>query len=308
MDDFSILPCPAERRPDGLRALHAGLPTDQQLALVQTLNAVRDQSDAVFDGLIVAIDQGQVIAAVWAQLTPGKTAVMWLPDGNSSAAVPLLQAAAKFLDEREVTLAQFLSADEHPFSTDVLAAADFRELAKLAYLSVDPSTSPHERTDSELEFVARASDDPARLGQLLLRTYEESLDCPQLNGLRDADDVLEGYREQGEFSPERWFIVRSNKQDIGTLILTVHSDTGNWELVYMGLIPEQRGQGFGKQVLDFAVWKAGQGGAERLVLAVDQHNQPALDTYQRAGFVAWDHRTVYARLRPSNERLNASTT
>lgn len=301
MGNFSIFPCPAERRPDALRALHAGLPADQQLALVQTLNAARDQSDAIFDGLIVAVDEDQVIAAAWAQLTPGKTAVMWLPDRDSSAAVELLQAAANFLDEREVTLAQFLAANEDTHSADVLSAADFRKLAKLAYLSVDPRTLSRERTDSELEFVARASDDPARLGQLLLRTYEESLDCPQLNGLRHADDVLEGYREQGDFSPERWFFVRSNEQDIGTLILTVHSETGNWELVYMGLIPEQRGQGFGTQVLDFAIWQAGQGGAERLVLAVDQENQPALDTYQRAGFVAWDHRTVYARLRPRAE-------
>lgn len=301
MGQFSILPCPAERRPDVLRVLHAGLPADQQLALVQTLQAVREESEAVFDGLFFAAGQDQLLGATWAQLTPGKTAVMWLPDGNGIAALELIQAAGKFLDERQVTLAQFLAREHDLQSADLLAAGDFRELAKLAYLSVDPARLPTSEPESELEFASRASDQPDRFGALLLQTYESSLDCPQLNGLRAPEDVLAGYREQGDFSPERWYLVRYKGEDIGALILTVHADTGNWELVYMGLIPSQRGKGFGKDILDFAMWQAGQGSAERLVLAVDQQNQPALDTYERAGFVAWDHRTVYARLRPYAE-------
>jgi len=131
----------------------------------------------------------------------------------------------------------------------------------------------------------------------LLRTYEESQDCPQLNGVRNSIDVLEGYREQGVFAPERWFFVQREDHDVGALILTDHPEGGNWELVYMGLVPEARGNGLGRQILDFAMWQAGLGGAERLVLAVDEANQYAREMYERAGFVAWDYRTVYARLR-----------
>ena len=68
------------------------------------------------------------------------------------------------------------------------------------------------------------------------------------------------------------------------------------ELVYMGIVPAARGQGFGWQILQFALWQAELGKAERLVLAVDEDNEHALRTYRRAGLVVWDRRTVYARL------------
>ncbi len=296
--EFSICRCSLEQRADALRVLHSGLPHGQQLALVQALQGARDQTDAVFDGLLVALVADKVVAAAWAQLTPGRTAVVWLPDANSPAALALMRAMAEFLDEHEVTLAQFLAATDEPVSHELLEAGGIRELAKLAYLAADRDLFPTHRPTSQLAFSAHAGDEPERLGALLVRTYEGSLDCPQLNGIRNSADVLEGYRQQGKFAPERWFTVDHRGEDIGALIMTVHSDSGNWELVYMGLVPEHRGNGFGRKVLEFAMWQAGEGGAERLVLAVDQDNQPALENYERAGFVAWDRRTVYARLRP----------
>ncbi len=297
--NFSTCRCSPEQRTDALRVLHSGLPYGQQLALVQALQGTRDQGHAEFDGLLIALAADQVVAAAWAQLTPGRTAVVWLPDANSPAALALMRAMAEFLDACEVTLAQFLAADDEIVSLELLEAGGFHELAKLAYLAADQALFPRHCPTSQLEFSSHADDTPERLGELLVRTYEGSLDCPQLNGIRDSSDVLDGYRQQGTFDPERWFIVANQGEDIGTLILTVHSDSGNWELVYMGLVPEQRGNGFGREVLDYAMWKAGEGGAERLVLAVDQDNQPALENYERAGFVAWDRRTVYARLRPA---------
>jgi hypothetical protein len=41
---------------------------------------------------------------------------------------------------------------------------------------------------------------------------------------------------------------------------------------------------------------ARRGGAERLVLAVDAGNEPALRGYAAAGFVAWDRRGVFLKL------------
>jgi len=132
----------------------------------------------------------------------------------------------------------------------------------------------------------------------LLRTYVGSLDCPALNGVRASDDVLAGYREQGTLVSSCWYFIQQQDSDIGALILSKHVESESWELVYMGLVPEARGAGFGQQIIEFAMWQAGRGGAKRLVLAVDEANQPAIDMYQRAGFVGWNYRTVFARLRP----------
>ena len=295
---FTIARCPVAQRADALRILHAGLPIDQQSGLVHALQAAGDQNDVAFDGLLVAQTPDELVGVAWAQLTAGRTAVVWLPAASSPAAKGLMEALAAYLDENDVALAQFLLSAEDKVAPELLVAADIQPLAKLAYLTIDSRLFPTDFSNDQLAFHAHASAESARLGALLLRTYVGSHDCPQLDGVRSAVDVVEGYREQGTFAPERWFFVQREERDIGTLILTTYADTGNWELVYMGLVPEARGFGWGRQILEFAMWQARLGGAERLVLAVDESNHFALEMYQRAGFVAWDYRTVYARLRP----------
>jgi GNAT superfamily N-acetyltransferase len=108
-----------------------------------------------------------------------------------------------------------------------------------------------------------------------------------------------GYYAQGLFDPQRWFIVQRDHRDVGVLLLTAHATGDCWELVYMGIVPEARGAGLGREILRFALWEASQAGAQRLVLAVDQANRPASDMYRREGFQPWDFRTVYARIRPT---------
>jgi ribosomal protein S18 acetylase RimI-like enzyme len=132
---------------------------------------------------------------------------------------------------------------------------------------------------------------------VLEQTYLDTLDSPGMDGVRPMDEVLQGYRQQGRHRPENWYFVREQDADIGALLLTEHPDVGNWELVYMGLAPTARGRGCGMRIIRFALETAARHGAERLVLAVDASNTPALRVYQRAGLITWDRRIVYARLR-----------
>jgi len=293
----TIACCAAAQRADALRILHAGLSDDQKEGLLEALHAVRSQGEVAFEGLLVATADGAIIGAIWAQCSAGQTAVVWLPDVSNPAAAELMAALVIFLDQKKITLAQFLISPGSTIDPDLLAIADIHKLAKLAYLTVDCRRVAPEQPAGRLSFSAPAGENPGRLGDLLFRTYEGSHDCPQLNGLRSSSDVLEGYREQGNYLPQRWFFVQQQDCDVGTLILTEHPGSGNWELVYMGLVPEARGAGLGREILEYAMWQACMGGAERLVLAVDEANGYALEMYERAGFVAWDYRTVYARLR-----------
>jgi RimJ/RimL family protein N-acetyltransferase len=156
---------------------------------------------------------------------------------------------------------------------------------------------PEVRECEGLHFVARAGEEPQRLAALLEQTYVDTLDCPGLDGVRPMDEVLEGYRQQGQHRPQDWYIVQDEGVDIGALLLTEHPGVDNWELVYMGLVPAARGRGCGLRIIRFALDVAAQEGAQRLVLAVDAENIPALRAYERAGFIVWDQRIVYARLR-----------
>lgn len=292
---YTISTCPPELRPEALRVLHSALPSDQQASLVHVIHSANDAGEEAFRGLWVALAGDQVLAAAWIQFVAGRTAVVWLPQAGNPVVEDLLCEVAEALDREQVTLAQFLVSDELSVDDSLLEKADFQRLARLAYLAAEVGS--RSRPTSSLAFENNASEDPERLGKLLRQTYELSADCPRLNGVRNLDDTIAGYREQGEFDPKYWSFIQSQGVDVGTLLLTFHADTRNWELVYMGLVPAVRGQRLGRDVLDYAFWQVSQAGANQLVLAVDEANTYAMEMYLRAGFTAWDHRTVYARLR-----------
>ncbi len=127
-------------------------------------------------------------------------------------------------------------------------------------------------------------------------TYQQTRDCPQLNGVRDVEDVLAGYRAAGVFDAGRWLIVRHAGTDVGCLLLTDFPEHDNWELTYMGVAPSARGNGWGIEMVRYAQWRARLAGRSRLVLAVDAANDPAIRMYVAAGFQAWERRTVCVKV------------
>jgi ribosomal protein S18 acetylase RimI-like enzyme len=131
--------------------------------------------------------------------------------------------------------------------------------------------------------------------RLIEETYEQTLDCTALDGVRRVNHVVNGYQATGIFRPENWLIVRADEEDVGVLLLADHPQAGHWELMYMGLVPNVRGHRWGQLITRHAQWMASQAGVERIVLAVDAANEPALAMYRRTGFEMWDRRTVYVR-------------
>ena len=115
-----------------------------------------------------------------------------------------------------------------------------------------------------------------RLVRLVERTYQDTLDCPTLNGVRSIADVVEGYRSigrrcvglAGRSLPDK-------SQDVGCLLLAEHPAHSNLEVVYVGVTPEHRGHGFGVALTRDAQWIARERGLDRVVLAVDAANSPA---------------------------------
>lgn len=295
-DQLSIARCEPENRVAALRHLSDGMSEEQKNAFVLALDGVRGEKESVFDGLLVATSEDRLLSSVWVQLMPGKTAVVWPPNENSAASLALMLAAATFLDERNIDLAQILSNPDFPPNLELLSAGGFKQIANLTYLTAEKNFFPQNQPETTLEFVPHAADSPERFGHVILETYKGSLDCPILNGVRDPADIIAGYRTQGTHHPKCWFSIRNAEKDIGVLILASHAEGQNWELVYMGIVPEARGNGFGWQTLQFALWQAKLNHAARMILAVDEANEPALLNYRKAGFVLCDRRTVFARL------------
>jgi len=265
--------------------------------------------------LLVARRNAEPVGAVWAQIRAGRVAAIWPPgladSETSGTAVALVNAAVLKAAKSGVRLIHSLLAEDQLQEATWLIDCGFKEAADLQYLVCPRAKFPSDRPRSELIFepicepstTAMSQEKLARLARIIERTYEKSLDCPALQGVRYDEDVIAGYQGTGEFNPSRWFFVRhpQRESDIGCLLLTRHPREARAEIVYMGISPDARGNGWGLEIVRYAQWLScqtamGQAVDQELVLAVDAANRPAVDSYLRAGFEIRARRRVFLRV------------
>ena len=241
--------------------------------------------------------------AVLAECLPGRAAVVMAPQVATTGSSldretierALLLALEDALREQHVVLAQALTTSRVSPTTHAFLSAGYRIAGDLLYLTADltePRDIPAPGAPCALELVCHSPDDSARWIPLIDHTYVKTLDCPAVDGLRATSDVLAGYRDIGRPRDDWWFIARHEGQDVGCLILADHHPAHHAELVYMGLIPEIRGRGWGVVLAREAQSIAAQSAAQQLVLSVDAANTHAICHYQAAGFQLWEQRTI----------------
>ena len=105
-----------------------------------------------------------------------------------------------------------------------------------------------EASSPELEWVSYARRRTRRFGRCWRRLTSESLDMPELEGIRSLDDVLVGHRASGRFVPEYWLLGRlpGEPEAMAVMLLSGRSFArSSWEVAYLGLTPAARGRGLG---------------------------------------------------------------
>jgi mycothiol synthase len=205
---------------------------------------------------------------------------------NDAAAAALIHQAVEVARQGGVLIVQSLLHPADERAVGWLKSCGFSYLTDVLHLVCPRESFPATIDATDLQFMAfdESPEMRKRLPQLILRTYEGSQDCPQLNGLRAIDDVLANYQAVGEYNPQRWFMVRRENADVGCLLLAEHPQENDWEIVYLGVTPQFRRRGLGLQFVRQAQFLAAQSAAEQLSLAVDAVNRPALAIYRASGF------------------------
>jgi ribosomal protein S18 acetylase RimI-like enzyme len=200
-----------------------------------------------------------------------------------------------------VALIQALAEPSEDWAVGALELAGLERIAELAYLSrqlrLGEARSP-QGTDGlvlpqqggswpggiTVRRVADARAEDAALHRGLERSYEDTLDCPELAGMRSVRDIVASHRAVGDFDPALWWVVEQGGEPEGCVLVNRCPDQGCCELVYIGLSPRLRGLGLGGALLEAAI--ASSASLEReLRCAVDQRNDPARRMYTRLGFV-----------------------
>jgi ribosomal protein S18 acetylase RimI-like enzyme len=298
---LEVVRCPPNRQIEALSLVLCEIAPSQRREIGgDQLRSPPEIDSLPADGLFVAMRGDVLCGAVWVQPQPGNTAVLWPPKRVAGeprqTAYPLLHAAINWLDSTVIGMAQVLLPTRDEPDVPMLESVGFSHLAELLYLTCESVRFPVEPLPKpNLQFAPYEERERQRLGNLIEQTYVDSLDCPALNGARGIEDIIAGYKATGVFRPEIWQIVRHEENDIGVLVLADHPSAQHWELVYMGLVPQARGRGWGRQITQHAQALARRANVARIVLAVDAANSPALSMYRAAGFEMWDRRFVYLR-------------
>jgi len=225
----------------------------------------------------------------WAVLpiySPGRTILLLTPSElpRQGDVSPLVDAVCLAAASRGVHLAQLLADPSDGQLQQTFNRSGFIHIAELLYLQSALRRVPAPPRMAEgLSWQTYSDQSHPLFCRAILRSYIQSLDCPALAGLRDIEDIVAGHRSSGEFDPQYWHVLLDAEEPIGVVLLTRVPRVEMAELVYLGVVPEARGRGIGDVMMKQALWGVSQMGLQRLTVAVDARNAPALKLYFRHG-------------------------
>ena len=241
-------------------------------------------------GLLVSRDaNGLVVGAAMVQAIPGALGIASPPRAASAEAADALALAVyDWLRSRGVKVCQvFAPADDIP-AMAALERNGFRHLTQLV--------SMHRGVDAEppqgmLAFAADAPPFAEPFRAVLLATYEDTRDCPELNGSRTPDELFASFVDP--VPGGAWYLASHEGAPVGVVMLATGAKPDAVELTYVGVAPSVRRRGFGRELVAFALAAAARTRAAALTVAVDARNEPALRLYRRYGFIETDRREVW---------------
>jgi GNAT superfamily N-acetyltransferase len=242
---------------------------------------------------------GTPTALFFALRLPGRTAIVMIPaldtpGIDADAQLDITRAGLAGLRSHRFHYAQALLEPETGGRDALLRQVGFRFMAPLAYLERDalyPWSEPP--ADHEAEWVSYSADTHPLFADVIAGTYENTLDCPELSGLRPIEDVLASHRGSGRHEPELWGMARINNEPAGCMLLTWLTHAPCLDVVYMGVLPAFRGRGVGKLLLRWALQQCRAHRARRLTLVVDDRNTPAKRVYDEMHLRAVGRRDAY---------------
>jgi ribosomal protein S18 acetylase RimI-like enzyme len=277
----------AAERQDALRLLLSAGGRLADDAQVEQFLGFTGQRHIDIAQLWVAREAGKIVWTSLPIVSPGRTALLFTPadrwDGH--AAGELVEAASSWAAGLGVHLLQLLLDPQLAGARELFAGHQFQFIAELRYLQAHVRAReafPALPVGMAWELYSQSSHD--RFAKAIAATYEDSLDCPGLAGLRSIEDIIAGHKAGGEFDARYWYLLRLNAQPVAVVLLNRLSGGSAAELTYLGVAPEARRRGVGRLLVLQALAGAAAMGARTITLAVDAANVPALRMYHRHGF------------------------
>lgn len=125
-------------------------------------------------------------------------------------------------------------------------------------------------------------------------SYIDTLDCPELCGLRSTADILTSHKATGIHDQSLWWIVMYEGKPHGCALFSPCPDQRSVELVYLGLSPALRGKGLGLKLMRHGIGECAKLNVTwSMACAVDERNAPAIKLYESLQFRGFSRRAAF---------------
>ncbi|HKQ47842.1 MAG TPA: GNAT family N-acetyltransferase [Phycisphaerae bacterium] len=310
MSKYAIQRVPAAQARQVLRLTLASpgqTPSETEIHVATFINHARALSLDLGQQWL-AQEGGRIVAACSCLESPGRTGLLFLSayglcGGLRDALQDLIDHILADQAQRNLRLAQCLLNLDDRENDQILSQAGFHSITDLIYMECDVprmalgwKESPV-RTD--LCWGDYKTSGHQDFAELIQATYRGSLDCPAMTGLREIEDIIAGHKSVGLFQPHRWRLTRVQGSPAGCILLGENPLRRILEVAYMGVHTARRREGLGRLLIEDALRLAYHERFEKVTLAVDAKNEPAMRLYRGAGFVETMRRRAMIRLHDS---------
>ncbi len=305
---------------DGPPQIRQPSPAEQRTALAVLLTGRPTPDDPAVDHFIQFTEQqGMNLDGLWASYVgqnPVNTALIVLASGRAAVVfispittrrrihdtAELLKIAIQAQQPDKLGLIQSLLDPTQRHERDALTEAGFMRLASLVYMRCNcphPSALPANTDTAQdnpqdpitldgqpLTTFTWQEDRFQTFADAISASYQDTLDCPGLVGLRKIEDIIAGHKAVGRFDPDLWSAFYLNDQPVGAMLLNPLADHPELELVYLGIAPAFRNKGLASCLMRRAVSLATTRKLTGIHLAVDEQNIPAMKLYKGLNFRA----------------------
>lgn len=273
---------------------------ERESQIREFLDSINGGTDNQYQ-LLIARDGTTLLGAGVLVFTDSATAFFWPPfTPDESCADAILEEMSHRIDESQVSIGQSLLAPGQLAQRKRLSRNGFPHLTDLLFMR-HPLTEleqPHSQVQSSLQWEQYDKrQNHQRFVAMLDQTHQQSHDCPVLNNVRTAEESLESHRSSGNSGNQHWYLFHREGKDLGVLLLSEHHADHVWEVVYMGVAPGHRGQGYGSAFIRHGLRLAKDQNQSGVILAVDHKNSFAIKIYEKLGFIRQNTLSVHARLR-----------
>ena len=251
-DDVGV--CEPNEWRGALQLLYGDLSDDECERQIDQVLGAAESGTICLDGLAVHRSANGPIGAMLFLQSAGRTVMTWPPrvredlprERKFQIESALMAELDRFSESRNTRVIQSLLAPSDKGSV-VLQQHGFVQLTRLIYLRRSLTGSMPPEPSAMVRYQSYSDEFREAFLATLQGSYVDSLDCPELNGVRACEDVLASHMAQGVFDPAHWYLARVTRKWAGCLLLAGLPEYNAIEVAYMGVVPHARGRRLGQE-------------------------------------------------------------